>query len=300
MPWTALLIALVFFVGVCVLIYPLAAPWFTQYAQSQRIADLTDEVAELGPAVRAEAVQRALDYNAALTGGASVAAGERIPLADGALGPAGFEYSEMLAADRTGLMGRIKIPAIAVDLPIYHGTSDDVLEQGVGHLEGTALPVGGPSTHAVLTGHRGLAGAELFTHLDQVELGDSFTLEVFGEVLTYRVISTRVVEPTETETLYPQQGDDLVTLVTCTPLGINSHRILVTGERELPTPIEDVRNAGATPDIPGFPWWILLLVAAVVLLSLYVWWSGRPLRRRDDSSAPGAPESPRMSDTPAG
>ena len=92
-------------------------------------------------------------------------------------------------------MGRIKIPAIAVDLPIYHGTSDYVLEQGVGHLEGTALPVGGPSTHAVLTGHRGLAGAELFAHLDQVELGDSFTLEVFGEVLTYRVISTRVVDP---------------------------------------------------------------------------------------------------------
>lgn len=288
MPWTALLIALVFLVGVCVLIYPLAAPWFTQYAQSQRIAELTDEVSEMEPAVRTEAVQRALDYNAALTGGASVAAGERIPLADGALGPAGFKYAEMLAADRTGLMGRIKIPAIAVDLPIYHGTSDDVLAQGVGHLEGTALPIGGPSTHAVLTGHRGLAGAELFTRLDQVELGDSFTLEVFGEVLTYRVISTRVVEPTETETLYPQQGDDLVTLVTCTPLGINSHRILVTGERELPTPVEDVHNAGATPDIPGFPWWILILAAAVLLLSLYVWWSGRPPRRSPASTTDAA------------
>ncbi len=153
--------------------------------------------------------------------------------------------------------------------------TDDVLERGTGHLEGTALPVGGASTHAVLTGHRGLATAELFTHLDRVAVGDTFTIEVFGEVLSYRVSVTRVVAPEDTETLYPQTGRDLVTLVTCTPLGINSHRILVTGERILPTPVDDVAAAGARPDIPGFPWWAVILGAVVLALAAYVWAAGR-------------------------
>lgn len=176
-------------------------------------------------------------------------------------------------------MARIKIPAINVDLPVYHGTSDQVLLEGVGHLEGTALPVGGPSTHAVLTGHRGLAEAELFTNLDRVEVGDTFTVEVFGEVLTYQVRQTQVVEPTDTETLYPVLGEDLITLVTCTPLGINTQRILVTGERITPTPIEDVKAMGTRPEVPGPPWWAAVIAVAFVSVCYYVYVSGRPQRR---------------------
>ncbi|WP_370545223.1 class C sortase [Herbiconiux sp. VKM Ac-1786] len=163
-----------------------------------------------------------------------------------------------------------------------------MLDHGVGHLEGTAVPVGGVTTHSVLTAHRGLATSELFTHLDRVELDDSFTIEVLGEVLTYRVVDTRVVEPTETQSLLPVDGRDLVTLVTCTPLGVNSHRILVTGERVIPTPQVDVDGAGQRPEIPTFPWWVVIAVAVLTAASLYVWWSGRPARARPATLAPAA------------
>lgn len=272
LPVVPLVIAVVCFLGVGVLLYPAAAAWMSQYQQSLRIDEYAHEVEVAGPDALAAELARAADYNAALTGGAFLDPDERIPQSD----DAGAGYEGLLAADDDGLMARVRIPAIDVDLPIYHGTTEDVLERGVGHLEGTALPIGGTGTHAVLTAHRGLASAELFTNLDRVVVGDTFTVEVFGEVLTYRVRDTQVVAPDETETLYPFAGEDLVTLVTCTPLGINSHRILVTGERLLPTPPEDVARAGATPDIPGFPTWIVGLAGAAALLSLYVWWSGRP------------------------
>ena len=136
-------------------------------------------------------------------------------------------------------------------------------------------------------GHRGLADAELFTHLDQVAVGDTFTIEVFGEVLAYRVNDVKVVDPSDTETLQRVRGEDLVTLVTCTPLGINSQRILVTGERVTPTPVSDIEDAGATPDVPGYPWWAWVLGGAVVVLSGYVWLMGRP--RRPIPSAAMAP-----------
>lgn len=286
-PWTALVIAVGFVLGIGVLLYPSAAGWFTQYVQSQRIGDYSDAVRDLGEETRHDAIQDALAYNAELLDGTSVlAANANKPASEAAQGAT--SYGELLAADTDGLMARIKIPAIDADLPIYHGTSDDVLGRGVGHVEGTALPVGGDSIHSVLTGHRGLASAELFTRLDEVEIGDTFTIEVFGEVLTYQVNDKKVVEPTETETLYPQRGEDLVTLVTCTPLGINSHRILVTGERILPTPIADLEAAGETPDIPGFPWWAVGFGAAVVASGAYVWLLARPRR---ESASPSAPDA---------
>ena len=173
-------------------------------------------------------------------------------------------------------MGRLKIPSIDVDLPIYHGTSDETLGKGVGHLEGTSLPVGGIDTHAVLSAHRGLASATMFDNLDKLDTGDTFVVEVAGEVLTYRVFETQVVDPGDTQTVLPRAGLDIVTLVTCTPLGINTHRILVTGERITPTPIKDIEAAGAVPDIPGFPWWAVILPVSVLVVGLYVWRSGYP------------------------
>lgn len=286
MPIPALLIAVVCVAGAGLLMYPTISAWFNQYAQSQRIEDYSTEMQDLGAETLREQVEIAREYNAALVGGgASIAANERLPLADDP--EQGPGYYDLLDGDADGLMGRLKIPAIDVDLPIYHGTSDAVLQRGVGHLEGTALPVGGPSTHGVLTAHRGLATAELFTNLDRVVVDDTFTLEVFGEVLVYRVVSTLVVQPSDTEILAPQEGRDLVTLVTCTPLGVNTHRILVTGERVIPTPQEDLDAAGERPDIPTFPWWALIAGGVLVVAVAYVWFEGRPRRRLYASARPG-------------
>lgn len=298
--WVTAAVALV---GLLVLLYPATAAWFSQYQQSQLIVEYGGEVRTLGPGGQSAALEAARSYNAGLTGGAQVAAGERLPLADGSAS-ATSDYDELLRVDRTGLMARLKIPAIQVDLPIYHGTSDEVLLEGVGHLEGTALPVGGVDTHSVLTAHRGLASADLFTHLDQVKVGDTFTVEVFGQVLSYQVIDTRVVEPDQTESLFPQLGRDLMTLVTCTPLGVNTHRILVTGERITPTPVADLETAGEAPEIPGFPWWAVGLVAGVMVIGGYVWWTRRLVQPApvalSPSKDPDVREGPPLPPSPGG
>lgn len=277
LPIAPLIIAVVCLLGAALLLYPSAAAWFSSVEQSREIDRLTDGISDLGAQTLRERLAVAREYNAALGGaGAAVAANERLPLANDPTAGGDYDYSALLHGDAEGLMARIKIPRIGVDLPIYHGTGSDVLEHGVGHLEGTALPVGGRSTHSVLTGHRGLATSELFTHLDLVEVDDTFTIEVFGDVLTYRVTDTRVVQPEETESLLMRPGEDLITLVTCTPLGVNSHRILVTGERIIPTPQKDLDAEGRSPDVPGFPWWIVVSGGVVLVLGGYVWVSGRP------------------------
>lgn len=273
-----IIVAALFVMGAAVVLYPTAASWVNQAQQSAIINEYSDEVAQFPPDSLAAAIDSAREYNAELTGGALVGANRNVPDAENPDQELG--YTDQLDANGTGLMARIKVPSIAVDLPIYHGTSDAVLLQGVGHLEGTALPVGGDATHAVLTAHRGLADAELFTNLDRVAVGDRFTVEVFGEVLTYRVRQTQVVDPEDTETLFPIAGEDLVTLVTCTPLGINTQRILVTGERITPTPIVDVEAAGRAPEVPGFPWWTLILSGVVLVAIVYVWLMARPRRSR--------------------
>ena len=278
MPWLAFSTAFVFLLGATVLLAPTIANWFSQVEQAGELTRLSDGVHDLGARTRAAAVADARAYNATLVGGAVVAADARLPVSEDlgeTVDPSGLVYDELLRADGLGLMARIKIPVIGVDLPVFHGTDDATLEEGVGHLEGTALPVGGVGTRAVLTAHRGLATSELFTNLDRVELGDTFTIEVFGEVLSYRVVGTEVVDPSDSRALYPDANRDLVTLVTCTPLGINSHRILVTGERVLPTPARDVADAGGPPTIPGFPWWMVILGAVLVIDVVYVGLSGR-------------------------
>ena len=284
----ASLTALLMVAGLAILSYPAVASWFSQREQSRIISDYAEQVEDAVPAARQQ-IEAAHAYNEALDAGAVLGANERLPMGSGSLGAdpltsdpltsGAFDYETLLSVNSSGLMGRIKIPAIGVDLPIYHGTSDATRLKGVGHLEGTSLPVGGDSTHSVLTAHRGLADATMFTNLDKVELGDRFTVEVFGEVATYRIVSTRIVDPADTESLGVVRDEDLVTLVTCTPLGINSQRILVTGARVTPTPRADLENAGAAPDIPGFPWWAVWICAGVAAVGSYVWWSGRPARK---------------------
>lgn len=154
----------------------------------------------------------------------------------------GLIYNNLLNIDKSGMMCYLEIPCINVNLPVFHGTAASTLERGIGHLEGSSLPVGGKSTHAVLTGHTGLNNAKLFTDLTEVKEGDLFFLHTLGKDLAYRVIGTEVVLPEEMQDLLIRKGKDLVTLITCTPYGVNSHRLFVTGIRTKYTP-EEKENA---------------------------------------------------------
>lgn len=275
-----------------VLTYPSAAAWFAQYDQSRVIATSVEQIdsGTLSPSITQQ-LREAHEYNDALSSGAVLEANHRLPTGAGMSSDtkASLDYNTILV-NPSGTMARLRIPAIDVDLPIYHGTSDATLLKGVGHLEGTSLPVGGKGTHAVLTGHRGLATATMFTNLDRVRKGDTFTIEVMDQVLTYRVHDIRVVDPSDTASLKAEPDKDLVTLVTCTPLGINSQRILVTGQRVTPTPKED-RDAAKRPSgLPGFPWWAVILSAGAVSSVVFVWRSGYPPRPR---SARGTMPRPR-------
>ena len=278
--WLTAVVVVIALAGLGVLLYPSVAAWFSQYNQSLLIEDYVHDLSEVKPPGNDVSLGLAHQYNDALSSGANLASGANVATGSGGQ-PEGIEpYNMLLRATEEGVIARLRVPTADVDLPIYHGTSDETLMRGVGHLEGTSLPVGGENTHSVLTAHRGLANATMFTNLDAVKVGDTFTIEVFGEVLTYQVRQTQVVDPNDTRTLFPQQGEDLVTLVTCTPLGINSHRILVTGERVTPTPIKDVEAAGEPSQLPGFPWWAAGFAAGLLIIALYIWWAGYPPRRR--------------------
>lgn len=279
MPWVNALIGLLALIGAGVMLYPNVASWLSQYYQSQAINVVDNIVDQQSPTRLEQEIAKAREYNEQLVGGALVGPDSNVPTSEGASDGEGGYY-DLLNVTSEGIMGRLRIPAIDVDLPIYHGTSDEVLAKAVGHLQGTSLPVGGVSQHSVLTAHRGYPSATLFNELHKLKMGDTFTVEVFGEVLTYEVIETQTVLPEETQAVLPRYGEDLMTLVTCTPLGINSHRELVTGQRVTPTPIGDVERAGQRPDIPGFPWWALLCVGALAAYGTFVYMSGRNAARR--------------------
>lgn len=285
MPWSTAGIATIALVGILTLLYPTTASWFGQLNQSKFIEGLGAQVEEGPPSLLTEKLEEAHAYNKALVGGALLAANTRVPIGQGT-SSAQFDYREMLSLHGMDTMGRLKIPAIQVDLPIYHGTSDATLAIGVGHLEGTSLPVGGESQHSVLTAHRGLPEATLFNDLHKLKIGDRFTIEVMGEVLTYEVFETQTILPHETQSLVPRYGEDIVTLVTCTPLGINSHRYLVTGQRITPTPLEDIAKAGQRPEIPGFPWWSVALAASLIAYTVVIIRGGMPPKQREVQGVP--------------
>lgn len=286
----SLLPAVLALAGMLLFAYPTVAAWVTQYNQSKIITTYAADVDSADPDAATQLTQ-AHAYNDALSVGAVLEANTNVPTGVGEGRDDTLDYDSILDANGAGLMARLRIPSINLDLPVYHGTSDETLLAGLGHLEGTSLPVGGEGTRAVITGHRGLADARMFTDLNQVEIGDTFVIEVFGEVLTYQVFDTKVVEPDETEALRAEEGRDLVTLVTCTPLGINSHRILVTGERVYPTPQKDLDAAGDPPTVPSFPWWAVGLAVGFILVGLYVWRSGYPPRKRSKRTATPAAKS---------
>lgn len=264
------------------LIYPHAAMWISQYHMSEVAAEYAKLITHAVPAPH-EQLKRAREYNRKLSSGAIYEANTNIPTSHGATSDASQDYWDQLKVNDDGLMARLRIKKIDLDLPVYHGTEDATLLKGLGHLRGTSLPVGGSGTRSVITGHRGLASAEMFTRLDEIVKGDTFTIEVFDEILTYRVIDKIVVNPDETKKIAAVPGKDLVTLITCTPLGINTQRILITGEHIIPTPTSDKALRGKKPDVPRFPWWIVWSVASLCIVCGYIWWAGLPVKKKKRS-----------------
>lgn len=165
------------------------------------------------------------------------------------------EYDSLLNVDSEGTMAVVEIPKIQVKLPVFHGTSADVLQKGAGHLEGSSLPVGGETTHTCIAAHRGLPSRELFSRLDLLKTGDLFYIHTLGETLTYQVQSSETVRPDEMDSLRIQKGEDLATLITCTPYGINTHRLYVHGKR-----VEEKRQKTKVLDYAGTYWWVLITV----------------------------------------
>ena len=224
-----LAIGLVFLAGIALVVYPMVSNTLYEQNQSHVRAEYDAAVEEAAQDRLDAALQAARDYNRVLLEGSYVLTDPFDPLQ--VLDPTVEPYASLLNLAGDGVMGSVEIPKIDVDLSIYHGTTPDVLEKGVGHLQNTSLPAGGEDTHTVLTAHTGLAGKRLFTDLTELEAGDVFYLHILGEVFAYQVFRVEIVEPTDTRLLLVERGRDLATLVTCHPYGINTHRLLVSGER---------------------------------------------------------------------
>ena len=218
-------IILLFIVGAGIFTYPTISNYWNEYRNAQLVTKYNESVSDLSDDQYEKLWQEAEEYNAEHKVNTIVDAFNE---EDYVLS---HPYDEVLDPNGDGLMGSIEIPKLNLTLAIYHGLSTEVLEKGVGHVEGTSLPIGGASTHAVLAGHRGLPSAVLFTDLDKLEIGDEFYLHVLDEILAYKVDQIKVVEPNESGDLEIIDGKDYCTLVTCTPYAINSHRLLVRGER---------------------------------------------------------------------
>ncbi len=220
---------ILFIIGFSVLAYPFMSNLWNQYRNEKLITQYSETVGEIDRESLTAMWEEAEAYNAQHTQNVIMDAfnGEDYVLS--------HPYDQMLNPTGNEVMGSISIPKINVNLPIYHGIGAEALEQGCGHVEGTSLPVGGIGTHSVLAGHRGLPSAKLFTDLDQMEIGDVFSLSILDETLTYEVDQIKTVLPQETEDLAIDENEDYVTLITCTPYGVNTHRLLVRGHR-IPNP----------------------------------------------------------------
>ena len=216
---TTLILLLVFFTGLSVMLYPAISSYWNEKAQTEAIIDYEKMLMNMKPEDYTEYFEKAQAYNEEL---AKLPA----PLAN-------YEqvegYWDILDLTGTGIMGYLSIDVIGVELPVYHGTSDSVLGVAVGHLQGTSFPIGGEETHSCVSAHRGLPNATLFTHLDHVELGDTFEFTILDRTITYQVDQIKIVEPHVTEDLMIAEDEQYCTLLTCTPYGINTHRLLVRG-----------------------------------------------------------------------
>ena len=218
---STIILLVILLVGVGILLYPSVSDWWNSMHATQAIAGYVTAVEDLSAQEREDAIKAAQAYNTKLLNGVDFDLTEEEYA----------EYEALLDIGGTGIMGYVQISAIGVNLPIYHSVDESVLQIAVGHIPGSSLPVGGERTHSVLSGHRGLPSAKLFSDLDQMVEGDTFTLNVMGQTFTYMVDQIRIVLPEEVDELAIKPGRDYCTLVTCTPYGVNSHRMLVRGKR---------------------------------------------------------------------
>jgi len=228
--WPTILLIFFFLIGLSLMLYPTVSNWWNSLHASSAIVNYEAAQMNLSDEDCKALFDAAEDYNRKI---AQIA----FPLMYYDQVPG---YEQALNLDGSGVMGHISIPKIRIELPILHGTSEGVLQKAVGHLEGSSLPTGGEGNHSVLSAHRGLPSARLFTDLDQLKVGDRFTLSVLNREMVYEIDQILTVEPQEVEALYPIEGEDYCTLVTCTPYGVNSHRLLVRGKRVL---TEEPENA---------------------------------------------------------
>lgn len=260
---STILLVVILVVGVGLLLYPTVSDWWNSFHQSRAIASYTEELAALDTSEYDRLLEEAEAYNRELLEKSN-------PYAFSEEEDAAYRKHLSLRAEGGGVVGEILIPKINVDLPIYLGTDESILQIGVGHVEGSSLPVGGPSTHSVLSGHRGLPSARLFTDLNLVSEGDVFVLHILNETLTYEVDRILIVDPDDMKDLAVEEGEDYCTLVTCTPYGINSHRMLVRGHRIENQEAEAILTitSGATRIDPVM---VVPFAALPLLLLLGVW-----------------------------
>ena len=283
------LAVLVFLLGAALIAYPYVSDALHKRAQAQVTSAQTSTVEKTDTTKLDAERQKAIDYNNRLLASRTVVTD---PFDPNTQEVTNKEYKSLLNLAGDGVMGTINIPKIGLSIPIYHGTDDEELQKGVGHLEGSSLPVGGASTHTVLAGHNGLPSVKIFDNIGKLEAGDYLVLQVLGEDLAYRVTDTETVLPEETDSLVIEEGKDLVTLVTCVPYGINTHRLLVHAERcDVPKewlnrdkePIAP--EASSVADTPLLP---LTLVGVAIGLGLV---AARALAKRKAGKKAGAASS---------
>ena len=266
-PWVILTSVFVFLAGVGIFLYPTVSNWMAEHNQSEIIHSYQDKVSEFSGQQLAEEWEKAVVYNENLTGD---------PVHDPFVMGSGYvipeNYEETLNLNGDGVMCYLEIPKIGVNLPVYHGASEEVLEKGAGHLEATTLPIGGQGRHSVISAHRGLPSAELFTRLDEMEVGDVFYIHVLDQTLAYEVDQIETILPEELEKLAAEDGKDLVTLLTCTPYAVNTHRLLVRGSRiEYVQPDEETMpDSVEKPLFEGVDVWYYYLGIAIGLVVLGV------------------------------
>lgn len=258
------MLSVLFLFFLLVMDYPFLARILNERNQGEVVTKYEAVTAALQDENRDRMLEEANEYNRMLATGLAAGLSQEDRDPEEEEDKAHEEYLQLLNCSGDGLMGTVEIPKIKAVLPVYHGTSEEVLRQGAGHLEGTSLPVGGESTHACISAHRGLVGRKLFTDLDELDEGDIFLLHVLGNTLCYRVREIETVLPDEMESLEIQEGEDLVTLITCTPYGLNTHRLLVHGSRisyteEVEQEIIEKEKALRLRD-----WWWLGLSAALL------------------------------------
>ena len=252
-----IILCLVILIGIGLISYPSVSDWWNSFHQTRAVASYAAAVSQMKTEDYDRLFAEADDYNRKLAG-----TGMKWSMTDEEI----REYNSILDISDNGIMGYIDIPSIRQTLPIYHGTDDAVLQVAIGHLAGTSLPVGGDSTHCVVSGHRGLPSARLFTDLDRLIVGDIWTMTVLNRTVTYEVDQIRIVEPEDLSELQIVQGSDYCTLLTCTPYGINTHRLLVRGHR-IPNLDGD---ANVTADAMQVDQTLVAMVVAVIILLILV------------------------------